>query len=77
MGLYACDDARRAGSLYNPMLQQKMLAEKNKPAIVKTGVAVQTYHSALGDFCTHYKDNNAENLVCDSGTTEQQVRILQ
>jgi hypothetical protein len=72
-----CTDTRRAGGLYNPEMYQEMLVKTQNTPIVKAGIAGQSYHSALGNLCTKYTDNHQENLICNDGNAEKQVRILQ
>lgn len=73
----SCSNTRRAGGFYNPDLYQKMLAQSQHSSGVKKGIAQQSYHSALGNLCTSYKNNDGETLICNDGKTEKQVRILQ
>ena len=76
-----CTGADRAGGLYDPEMYTKMLVETQNTPIVKNGVAGQSYHSALGNLCTQYTDTQTGshngNLICNDGTLEKQVRILQ
>jgi hypothetical protein len=75
--LVNCTDNPRAGGLYNPDMYAQMRTEKNINPISKQGIKAKSYHSALGNLCTKYTNNQNQNLVCDNGKIEKQVRILQ
>jgi len=81
LGIIGCTHTRRAGSFYQPNIVKNIhLQNKNQTESVREiGKAVHHYHSALGSYCTKYRDvlKNNNQIICDNGTHKTQIRILQ